>query len=178
MPEIKFPDVKLPDGLRDMNKDDIVEVVREVKLPKDVKMPKSIKMPDVDLSKVELPDAVMDRLPDSIADRMPRRRGPNPILALMALTVVGLVFVGAWYLITSPTAGTRVRRAVDDIRSRMNGEENGLIRYDDETDLGSLVGQESQESKKTPIASEPYGVGDMGGLPSDTGIPVESGSTF
>jgi len=67
---------------------------------------------------------------------------------------------------------------VDDIRSRMNGEENGLIRYDDETDLGSLVGQEGQESKKTPIASEPYGVGDMGGLPSDTGIPVESGSTF
>ena len=175
MPEIKFPDVKLPDGLRDMNKDDIVEVVREVKLPKDVKMPKSIKMPDVDLSKVELPDAVMDRLPDSIADRMPRRRGPNPILALMALTVVGLVFVGAWYLITSPTAGTRVRRAVDDIRSRMNGEENGLIRYDDEKDLGSLVGQESQQ---TPIAKEPYGVGDMGGLPSDTGIPVESGSTF
>src|SRR4029079_12177383 len=164
LPEVNVPDIKLPDGLRDMNRDDIVEVVREVKLPKDMKMPKTIKLPDVDLSKVELPDAVIDRLPDSIADRMPRRRGPNPILALMALTVVWLVFVVAWYLITSPTAGTRVRRAVEDIRSRMNGEENGLIRYDDETDLGSLVGQESQQ---TPIASEPYGVGDMGGLPSD-----------
>ena len=81
LPEVKLPDIKLPDGLRDMNRDDIVEVVREVKLPKDMKMPKTIKLPDVDLSKVELPDAVTDRLPDSIADRLPGRRGPNPILA-------------------------------------------------------------------------------------------------
>ena len=169
MPEIKFPDVKLPDGLRDMNKDDIVEVVREVKLPKDVKMPKSIKMPDVDLSKVELPDAVMDRLPDSIADRMPRRRGPNPILALMALTVVGLVFVGAWYLITSPTAGTRVRRAVEDIRSRMNGEESDLIRYDDETHLDSLIGQDSTLS--TPTTSDRWST------PDDSAVAVGAGMT-
>jgi hypothetical protein len=171
LPDVKLPDVKLPDGLRDMNKDDIVEVVREVKLPKDVKVPKTIKLPDVDLSKVELPDAVRDRLPDSIADRMPNRRGPNPILALMALTVVGLVFVGAWWLMTSPSAGTRVRRAVDDLRSRMNGEENGLIRYDDETHLGSLV------SEQTPIASDSYRIGDMGGMPADAGFPVESGAS-
>jgi len=170
LPEVKLPDIKLPDGLRDMNRDDIVEVVREVKLPKDMKMPKTIKLPDVDLSKVELPDAVTDRLPDSIADRLPGRRGPNPILALMALTVVGLVFVGAWLLITSPTAGTRMRRAVDDLKTRMNGEENSLVRYDDETDLGSLLTQEPTMS--SPITSDPYAT--AGSDSSDLGAPVSS----
>jgi hypothetical protein len=153
LPEVKLPDIKLPEGFRDMNKDDIVEVVREVKVPKDVKVPKAIKLPDIDLSKVEIPDAVMDRLPDSIADRMPRRRGPNPILALLAMTVVGLVFVGVWLLATSPTAETRMRRAVDNLRSRMNGEANSLVRYDDETHLDSLV---KQEPMSTPITSDPY----------------------
>ena len=155
LPEVKLPDIKLPDGLREMNKDDIVEVVREVKVPKDVKVPRTIKLPDIDLSKVELPDSVMDRLPDSIADRMPRRRGPNPILALLAMTVVGVAFVGVWLLLTSPSAGTRMRRAVDDLRSRMNGEENGLMRYDDETHLDSLVSQQ-ESTLSTPMTSDPY----------------------
>src|SRR5262245_35671956 len=155
LPEVKLPDIKLPDGFRDMNKDDIVEVVREVKVPKDVKVPKTIKLPDIDLSKVEIPDAVLDRLPDSIADRMPRRRGPNPLIALLAMTVVGLVVVGVWWLATSPTAETRMRRAVGTIRSRMNGEENGLVRYDDETHLDSLVSQK-ESTLSTPMTSDPY----------------------
>jgi hypothetical protein len=166
LPEVKLPDIKLPDGLRDMNKDDIVEVVREVKVPKDVKVPKTIKLPDIDLSKVEVPDAVINRLPDSITDRMPRRRGPNPVIALLAMTVVGLVFVGVWWLATSPTAETRMRRAVGNLKSRMNGESNRLIRYDDETHLDSLVDQQDS-TLSTPLTSDPYatagaGLGDMG----------------
>ena len=157
LPEVKLPDVKLPDGFRDMSKDDFVHAVREVKLPK------NIKMPDVDLSDIELPDA--------ITDRMPGRRRPSPIVPLVALTVVGALIAAVWWLVTSATTGPRIRRAVDDVKSRMNGEENGLIRYDDETHLDSLV------SKQAPIAGDTYHLGDMGGLPADAGMPVESGAS-
>jgi hypothetical protein len=133
MPEIKLPDVKLPDGLRDMTKDDIVKAAKDA--TKDVKMPKKITIPDIDLSKVELPD--------EIADRMPGRKRTNPFVPLLALTVIGLAFVAAWWLFTSATTGPRVRRAVDDIRSKMNGEPSDLVRYDNDNDLGSLVGQDT-----------------------------------
>jgi hypothetical protein len=169
LPEVKLPDIKLPEGFRDMNKDDIVEVVREVKVPRDIKVPRAIKLPDIDLSKVEIPDSVVDRLPDSLAERMPRRRRTNPILALLALTVVGLVFVAAWWLMTTPTAGTRVRRAMDDLRSRMNGEQNSLMRYDNEADLGSLVGQDTMSTPmSTPMTSDPYATAgtDSGDVPT------------
>jgi hypothetical protein len=97
MPEIKLPEIKLPDGLREMTRDDIVQAA------KDVKLPKQVKLPDIDLSKIELPDA--------IEDRMPGRRQMNPIVPLLALTVVGLAVVAAWWLFTSATTGPRVRRA-------------------------------------------------------------------
>jgi hypothetical protein len=139
LPDVKLKDVKLPDGFREMSKDDIVDAVREIKVPR------SIKLPDVDLSNVELPDA--------IAERLPGRRRMNPLMPILALTVVGIAFVAAWWLFTSSTTGPRVRRAVGDLRSRMNGEENGLVRYDNDTDLGSLVGQ--QDSLSTPMPSQP-----------------------
>src|SRR5262245_41286251 len=139
--EVKLPEVKLPDGLRDMNRDDIVEAVREIKLPK------TIKLPDVDLSEIELPDA--------IADRMPGRRRTNPLMPILALTVVGLAVVAAWWLFTSASTGPRMRRAVGDLKSRMNGEANELVRYDDETNLGSLIGQ--QEGMSMLSATDPTG---------------------
>ena len=150
LPEVKLPDVKLPDGFRDMSKDDFVHAVREVKLPK------NIKMPDVDLSDIDLPDAISDRLPG-------RRRRPSPVVPIVALTVVGALIAAVWWLVTSTTTGPRIRRAVDDVKSRMNGEENGLIRYDDETHLDSLV------SEQAPITSDPYHVGDIGGMPVESG---------
>src|SRR4051794_11061956 len=116
MPEVKLPDIKLPDNLREMNKDDIVQAVKEAKLPK------KVKLPDIDLSNIDVPNSIVDRMPDSIADRMPRRRGPNPLIALLAMTVVGFALAGIWWLVASPSAGPRVRRAVDDLKSRMNGE--------------------------------------------------------
>ena len=140
MPEVKLPDIKLPDGLRDMTKDDLIQARDEfVKVAKDaakdVKMPKRISIPDVDLSKVELPD--------QIADRLPGRSRPNPFIPLLALTVVGLVVVAAWWLITSSLTGPRVRRAIDDARNRMSGESKDLVRYDNDRDLGSLVHQDN-----------------------------------
>ncbi|MFL5768837.1 MAG: hypothetical protein ACJ765_02025 [Chloroflexota bacterium] len=165
LPEVKLPDIKLPDNLRDMNKDDFVHAVRETKLPK------KVKLPDIDLTKVEVPDAMLDRMPDSIADRMPGRRRTNPLIAFLAMTVVGLALAGIWWLVASPSTGPRVRRAVDDLKTRMNGERSDLIRYDDETDLGSLVGQGSTMS--SPTTSDPYGVGSSYG----EGVAVGPGIT-
>ena len=81
LPDVKIRDVKLPEGFRDMTKDDIVHAVRDVKLPK------NIKLPDVDLSDIELPDAIVER--------MPGRRRTNPLIPLLALTVIGAVFAAA-----------------------------------------------------------------------------------
>jgi hypothetical protein len=146
LPEVKLPDVKLPDGFRDMSKDDFVHAVREVKLPK------NIKMPDVDLSDIDLPDA--------ITDRMPGRRRPNPLVPIVALTVVGALIAAVWWLVTSSTTGPRIRRAVDDVKSRMNGDESGLVRYDDETHLDSLISQEHPLS--TPTTSDPFAMAGSG----------------
>jgi hypothetical protein len=162
MPEVKLPDVKLPDGLRDMTKDDIVHAVREVKVPK------TIKLPDVDLSDIELPDA--------IADRLPRRRGPNPLLPLLALTIVGMAVVAAWWLFTSATTGPRVRRAVDDLKSRMNSEPSDLVRYDNDADLGSLVSQQETgpATMNDPYAAEASPFVDQIGVPVGPGAYSES----
>jgi hypothetical protein len=162
LPEVKLRDVKLPEGFRDMTKDDIVQAVREVKLPK------NIKLPDVDLSDIELPDAIVER--------MPGRRRTNALIPLLALTVVGAVFAAAWWLITSSTTGPRIRRAVDDMKSRMSGEENGLVRYDNETDLGSLVGTSDAWTTPTPTATDPYGIGSTG-FDDAAGVAVGPGAT-
>lgn len=165
LPEVKLPDIKLPD-FREMTRDDIVEAA------KDVKLPKNIRMPDVDLSKIELPDAIEDRLPG--------RRRTNPMIPLLALTVVGLAVVAAWWLFTSATTGPRVRRAVDDLRTRMSGEPSDLIRYDDDTDLGSLVGQgeTTMGENQSPYASEPFRTADVGEMGYDReGVAVGPGAT-
>jgi hypothetical protein len=152
MPEVKLPDIKLPDGFRDMTKDDIVRAAKDAskdvrEAARDVKMPKKIAVPDIDLSKVELPD--------EIADRLPGRQRTNPFVPLLALTIVGLVFVAAWWLYTSATTGPRVRRAVDDIRSRITGETNDLVRYDNDNDLGSLVSSDTGLETGTDTYSLP-----------------------
>jgi len=167
MPEIKLPEIKLPDGLRDMTKDDLIEArdefVKSAKgATKDVKMPKKITIPDIDLSKVELPD--------QISDRLPNRSRPNPLIGLLALTVVGLVFVGVWWLITSATTGPRVRRAIDDARTRMSGEPKDLVRYDNDRDLGSLVRQDAGFENGT----DPYMSQSSFG---DEGVAVGPGTT-
>ena len=161
LPEVKLPEIKIPDGLREMTRDDIVNAAKDVKLPKQIK--------DFDLSKVDLPDA--------IEDRMPGRRRTNPMIPLLALTVVGLAVVAAWWLFTSATTGPRVRRAVDDLRSRMQGEPSDMIRYDNESDLGSLLGQQGDTASSQPYATEPFGTADVGDLGFDrnSGVPVGPG---
>jgi hypothetical protein len=144
LPEIHLPDIKLPDGLRDLNRHDIQSAISD-------RMPKKLDMPDVDLSKIDLPKAVEDGLdkvdkaigkldlPKAVERRLPGRKRTNPILPIAALLAVGSMFAAAWWLISSPTASLKVREAAGRIKARVTGGESGLQRYDDDTDLGSLL---------------------------------------
>ena len=144
LPDIHFPDIKLPDGLRDMNRQDIQNAISD-------RMPKRSDMPDIDLSKVDLSKAVEDRLikvekainnlemPKAVKDRMPGRKRTNPILPIAAILAIGSMFAAAWWLITSPSASLKVRETADRIKARVTGQENGLQRYDNDENLGSLL---------------------------------------
>ena len=115
LPEVKLPDIKLPEGLREMTRDDLVQAAKDVHLPKQV------------------------------MDRMPGRRRTSPILPIAAFLVVGAAIAAAWYLITSPVTGPRIRVAVNDLRSRVTGERMDMVRYDDDRDLGSLLPEHSDQ---------------------------------
>lgn len=166
VPEVKLPDFKWPDSLRDMNRDDIMNAAR------DVRMPKRSDLPDIDLSKIDFSKVDFSKveLPKQIADRLPHRKRSNPILPIAGLLAVGAMIAAAWYLITSPTTGPRIRHAVNDLKARINGESNDLIRYDDEKDLGSLL-TESPDASRTSMTSDPYATsGDLSDL--GDGFPV------
>ena len=159
LPEVKLPEIKWPDGLRDMNREDIVNAAR------DVRMPKRSDLPDIDLSKIELPKQITDRLPN--------RKRPNPLLPIAGFVAIGAAIAAAWWLITSPVTGPRIRHAVNDLKARMNGESNDLVRYDDESDLGSLLA-DSPIASRSSVTSDPYstsnGTTDLG-----EGVPVGPG---
>jgi len=125
LPEVKLPDIKLPDGLREMSRDDIMKAARDVHLPR------NIDLPDIDLSKVSLPK--------QITGRMPNRRRPNPLLPIAGLLAIGAVIAAAWYLITSPVTGPRIKHAAIQLKSRVTGEPVDLVRYDDDANLNSLL---------------------------------------
>lgn len=132
LPELKFPDIKLPEGLREMNRDDLVQAA------KDVHLPKKIELPDIDLSKAGLPKQVTDRLPG--------RRRTNPFVPVAVFVAVGAAIAAAWYLVTSPVTGPRIKVAINDLRSRITGERTDLVRYDDDHDLASLLPDDRRET--------------------------------
>lgn len=163
-PEVKRPEFKWPDGLRDMSREDIVNAARDVRMP-DMRMPRKSDLPDIDLSKIELPK--------QISDRLPNRKRTNPILPIAGFVAIGAAIAAAWWLITSPVTGPRIRHAVNDLKARMNGESNDLVRYDDEKDLGSLLA-DSPTASASPLTADPYtasnGLSDL-----DDSVPVGPG---
>jgi hypothetical protein len=152
MPQITLPDVKMPDF-----------EMPDVKMP-DVKMPdalRDLEMPKFDLSKVELPKQITDRLPN--------RNRRNPFLPIAALAAVGAMVVAAWWLITSPLTGPRIKASVRNLRSLMT-DETGLIKVEEDADLGTILG-DSAETSRASIASDAYaasnGMSDL-----DVGVAV------
>ena len=173
MPDVKLPDIKLPDGLRDMTRDDIVQAAHDVRV-RGSELQKKIEMPDIDLSKVDLSKIDLSKveLPKQITDRLPRRRRTNPLLPIAGLVAVGAAIAGVWWLFTSSVTGPRVRSAVNDLKQRVTGESNDLVRYDNDDDLGSLLtdaGEGRSSMGSTPFTST------NGIDPLTTGSPVGPG---
>lgn len=140
LPEVKLPDIKLPEGLRDMTRDDIARAAGDIRLPK-FDVPRRVELPDIDFSKVDLPKP--------IADRLPQHKRSNPMLPIAGLVAIGAAVAAIWWLFTSAETGPRMRSGINDLKARFTGQRNDLIRYDDEADLGSLLGDES----RAPIGS-------------------------
>jgi hypothetical protein len=177
LPEIRLPDIKLPDGLRDMNRHDIQNAIGD-------RMPRRVELPDVDLSKVELPKAVEARLsqvekalgnielPKALESRLPHRKRSNRFLPVAAFLAVGSMIAAAWWLITSPGATMRVRQTADRIRARVAGQETAMVRYDDDSDLGSLLPDPDQSRPSVEGDTWPDTFSDLG----DT-VSAGNGST-
>jgi hypothetical protein len=176
LPEVKLPDIKLPDGLRDMNRRDIQSAVGD-------RLPRKVEMPDVDLSKVEIPKAVDDRLKrvekwvDSIDlsktsagkaldERVHPRRRPNPLLPIAALIAVLSAMAAAVWLITSPTATTRVRETADRTWRKVTGQSTELMVRDDDGDLASLLPAAPESELESDASAWP---GTASGIGSDLG---------
>jgi hypothetical protein len=150
MPEMKLPDIKLPEGLRDMTRDDIVQAAHDARV-RGAELQKKIELPDIDLSKVDLSKIDLSgvELPKQIADRLPRRRRPNPLLPIAGIMAVGAMIAGVWWLFTSSVTGPRVRSAVNDLKQRVTGETSDIVRYDNDQNLGSLLGESADGSSST-----------------------------
>jgi hypothetical protein len=173
LPEIHLPDVKLPEGLRDMNRNDIQNAIGD----KASKMPKRIELPDIDLSNIELPKVLEGRLPKSVESRLPVKKRSNPILPLAAIVAIGSMFAAAWWLITSPTASTRIRQGVDRLRYKLAGNSTEVVLYDDDGNLTSLLPEPNQtrpatESETWPNTSSDLGVSVSAGNGSTTASPA------
>jgi hypothetical protein len=168
LPEIHLPDVKVPEGLRDMNRRDIQNAISD----QASKMPRRIEMPAIDLSKVELPKALEGRLPKSVESRLPMRRRSNPILPLAAILAIGSMIAAAWWLITSPTASTRVRETVNRLRYKLTGNSTEVVLYDDDGNLSSLLPDPNQTRPSTESETWPDTSSDLG----DT-VSAGNGST-
>jgi hypothetical protein len=187
MPEVKLPDIKLPEGLRDMNKKDIQAALND-------RLPKKVEVPDVDLSKVEIPKAVDERLKrvekwvDSVDlsktaagkaldERIHPRRRPNPLLPIAALIAVLSAMAAAVWLITSPTATSRVRETADRTWRKVTGQNTDLMVRDDDADLASLL--DASGDTELPSEGSPW-QGTTSGFSSDLGgspiadVPVAS----
>jgi hypothetical protein len=167
LPEIHLRDIKLPDGLRDMNRHDIQNAIGD-------RLPKRSDLPEVDLSKVDLPKAVEERLnkvekaiskmdlPKAVEKRMPGRKRTNPILPIAAFLAVGSMLAATWWLISSPNATQRVREAADRLKARISGQQTALERYDDEADLGSLLPNPDQTRPSVENDTWPDTFADVG----------------
>ena len=178
LPEVKLPDIKLPDGLREMNRRDIQSTLGD-------RIPKRVEMPDVDLSKVEIPKAVEDRLkrvekwvdsvdlskidltktaPGKAIDRRLNPRRPNPLLPIAALIAVLSAMAAALWLVTSPTAASRVRESADRTWRRLTGQPTALIRRDDDEDLASLLDANASNPSPIDAATWPGTSSDVDGI--------------
>jgi hypothetical protein len=82
------------------------------------------------------------------------------------------VIAGVFWLFTSSATGPRVRSAVHDLKSRMSGDRNDIVRYDNDDNLGSLLSDAGDG--RSAMDSEPYSsTANLSDL--SNGVPVGPG---
>jgi len=139
LPEVHLPDFKLPEGLRDMNREDIQKAMPDVRLPK-FDLPKRS-----DISK-ELAKAGRD-----IDKAIPRRAAPSPLPFVIFGMLAGL-FIG-WFLASSTVTGPRIGGAVDEVRGRVAKWRANGSGDDDEYDSQPAA---FPDALRAPGGSDPY----------------------
>lgn len=123
-PEVHLPDFKLPEGLRDMNREDIQKAMSDVRLPK-IDLPRRSDI-SKELAK-ELAKAGRD-----IDKALPRRAAPSPLPFVFFGMLAGL-FIG-WFLASSTVTGPRIGGAVDEVRGRVAKWRENTANGDDDYD--------------------------------------------
>lgn len=172
MPQIKLPEVRLPEGLRKMRPEDIQTAVSDVRLPRvdlgSIDIGKEMRRRGIDLSKVELPDAIEGRLPAAIDERLPHHHRRSRFRSmLVAWFVIG---TAAWLVFASPLA-PRIRGAISGLLGRlgMNGS-RGMDELDVGSDTTSLGVYESSGTGRSPVGVGP-GTGMGAGTESTGSVP-------
>ena len=112
-PEVHLPDFKLPEGLRDMNREDIQKAIPDVHLPK-------IDLPRRSTISKELARAgkEIEKAGRDVDKALPRRSAPSPLPFVVFGLLAGL-FIG-WFLASSTVTGPRIGGLVDDVRVRVD----------------------------------------------------------
>jgi hypothetical protein len=120
LPEVHLPDFKLPEGLRDMNREDIQRAMPDVRLPR-------FELPKRSAITKELAKAGKE-----IDNALPRRAAPSPLPFVFFGMLAGL-FIG-WFLASSTVTGPRIGGVVDEVRGRVARWRSSSTEIEDEYD--------------------------------------------
>ncbi len=143
MPEVRLKDIKLPE----------VDLTK-VELPK-VDLSR-VELPKVDLSKVELPKLELTKVTRE------QRSAGFPFLPIAAFVAVIAAIGAALWLITSPTATTRVRESADRTWRKVTRQATDVIRYDEDNDLASLLPESGHTRPSADEEAWPDSLADLG----------------
>jgi hypothetical protein len=159
MPELTMPEVRLKDVKRpevDLSKVEMPKIdLSKVELPK-VDLSK-VEMPKVDLSKIEMPKIDLSKM-----TRQPQQRNGFPFLPIAAFVAVMAAIGAALWLVTSPTATTRVRESADRTWRKVTRQATDMIRYDEDDDLASLLPNPDQTRPTAEEEAWPDTLADLG----------------
>ena len=136
-PEVHLPDLKLPQGLRDMNREDIQKSMSDRNAGRQVAEDRPAEVQDISR---ELAKATkqLEKAGRDIEKNLPRRSAPSPLPFVIFGMLSGLV-VG-WLLASSPTTGPRISSLVDELKSRVDRWRSAAMD-------GAKVGSESAASR-------------------------------
>lgn len=145
-----------------------------------------VRIPELDLSNVELPKVDLSKAVEghvkTVTDwadglELPKvgreqRSGGFPFLPIAAFVAVMAAIAAAFWLVSSPTAATRVRDSADRTWRRVTRQATDMVRYDADDDLASLLPSRDAESSGMSDAADAAGAAASDLIPSDEPIGI------